>query len=93
MKDKLSIKNLTTFINNYYLCNNLDNTDFVVDLHIKFKTLLGIKSVVKQGFLYGKAIVYLQLKTKSNIIYIYYNNNAGKIIMVNKENSDISDKY
>lgn len=89
MYSKIDVINLTKFVVKNYGSLEINNTDFIIDLHIRLKKELHIKSVIKQGIIKEKATVYLQIKNIVDILHVYYDDENNKINIVSKKNSDI----
>lgn len=88
----INIPTLLYYIENNYNLDSINNVDFIVDIHLRLKKELHIKSVIKQGFLANKAIIYLQIKNETDIFYLYYIDKLKQINIDNKYNSKITQK-
>lgn len=87
MNRVLNCRILNDIINKNYNMQFIDNTNFIIDLYLRLKLNYNIKSVVKQGWINGKSILYLQIKNKIDIIHIYFIEEQLCIVNINK--SDI----
>lgn len=87
MNRVLNCRILNDIINRNYNMQFIDNTNFIIDLYLRLKLNYNIKSVVKQGWINGKSILYLQIKNKIDIIHIYFIEEQLCIVNINK--SDI----
>lgn len=87
MNRVLNCRILNDIINRNYNMQFIDNTNFIIDLYLRLKLNYNIKSVVKQGWINGKSILYLQIKNKIDIIHIYFI--EEQLCIVNINESDI----
>ena len=87
MNRVLNCRILNDIINRNYNMQFIDNTNFIIDLYLRLKLNYNIKSVVKQGWINGKSILYLQIKNKIDIIQKYFI--EEQLCIVNINESDI----
>lgn len=80
---------LSDIISKNYNRQFINNTDFIIDLYLRLKLNYNIKSVVKQGWINGKSILYLQLKNKIDIIHIYFIDEHKQLCITSIDKSDI----